>query len=356
MGVTNGSRQSNALTKLVGTSPAFMKALAPLRAIARSDASALITGETGTGKELVARALHYLSPRAAFPFVPVNCSAFAATLLESELFGHERGAFTGAHMRRHGLIAEAERGTLLLDEVDTLPPKAQATLLRVLQDKRFRMVGSSAEQRSDVRILAATNTQLDELVQAGSFRMDLYYRLCIFSIGLPPLRERKEDILTLANHFLKKHALADMTNLTLAPSARQVLLSYDWPGNVRELENAIIRGIFYSSSGSIERDDLGLPFIDEPVPAAAGDLHSFRAAKRRAVETFERTYLARLMMEYNGNVTKAARAIGKERRDLGKLLKKYHLDSKALHGSHVVTNVPLIPEMAADFRRRQSEP
>src|SRR5262245_59542805 len=191
-------RDAQVFAKLVGQAPAFIKAIQWLPAIAKDEAAVLIDGETGTGKELVARAIHYLSERAPFPFVPVNCGALPDTLLEDELFGHERGAFTDAHMRRSGLIAQAEKGTLFLDEVDTLTLKAQVALLRVLQDKKFRLLGSRGEQEANVRVVAATNAPLDELVQNGGFRADLYYWLCVFSIKLPPMRNRKDDNILLA--------------------------------------------------------------------------------------------------------------------------------------------------------------
>jgi len=201
----NRLRDKQTLAKLIGEAPVFLKAIAQLPSVARSEATVLITGETGTGKELVARAIHYLSARVAFPFVPLNCGSLPETLLEDELFGHERGAFTDARTPRRGLITQAERGTLFLDEVDTLAAKAQVALLRVLQDKMFRTLGSSREQEADVRIVAATNAPLDQLVRAGGFRVDLYYRLRVFSINLPPLRDRKKDILSLSRHFLEKH-------------------------------------------------------------------------------------------------------------------------------------------------------
>jgi DNA-binding NtrC family response regulator len=321
------------MAKLIGSAPAFLAAVEQVPAVARSEATVLISGESGTGKELVARAIHYLSRRAAFPFVAVNCGSLPDTLLEDELFGHERGAFTSAHMRREGLIAQANRGTLFLDEVDTLAAKAQVDLLRVLEDKRFRAIGSSSEQEVDVRIVAATNVPLDQLLRSGNFRMDLYYRLRIFSINLPPLHDRKEDIPVLAAHFLQKHAPADKRNLKLSPSACAALLSRDWPGNVRELESAIIRGIHLCRTDSIEIQDLAFQSnIAKPSPAAlstSGKLHPFQAMKREIVKVFEKEYLARLMSEHQGNVSQAARAAGKERRDLGKLLKKHGLDPKS---------------------------
>jgi transcriptional regulator with PAS, ATPase and Fis domain len=320
-------RQIQGLANLVGGAPAFLRALRQLPAIAKSGATVVISGETGTGKELVARAIHYLSERAGLPFVAVNCGSYPESLLEAELFGYERGAFTGAQARREGLIAQAEGGTLFLDEVDTLPPKAQVDLLRVLQEKSFRVLGCGVERRADVRVLGATNASLDRLVRLGSFRTDLYYRLCIFSISLPPLRDRKEDILPLATHFLESHTPTGMTALKLDSSAREALLSYDWPGNVRELENAIIRGIYLSQTDSIDKESLGLSLPTLASVCFRGS-SSFKAAKRELVEEFEKNYLSRIMIEHRGNVTRAAHSIGKERRDLGKLLKKYQLNPK----------------------------
>jgi len=326
-------RGAQTLAKLIGEAPAFLNAIRHLPDVAKSEATVLITGETGTGKELVARAIHYLSARTAFPFVPVHCGSLPDTLLESELFGHERGAFTDARTQRHGLIVQAEKGTLFLDEVEAMTLKAQVALLRVLQDKRFRALGSSREQQANIRIVAATNASLEHLVQAGTFRADLYYRLCVFSVHLPPLRERKGDIITLTRHFLKKHVPADRPELQLSPDACEALLAYDWPGNVRELESAIIRGIHLSRTNVIEVKDLGIPSEIEslqnlPVTIVSAESCSFKAMKQKMIETFEREYLNRLMREHQGNVSHAAQAAGKERRELGKLLKKYQIDLK----------------------------
>jgi DNA-binding NtrC family response regulator len=321
-----------AQAKLVGRAPGFLRAIAALPAVARSDGPVLITGETGTGKELIARALHYLGPRDRFPFVPVNCGALVDTLLEDELFGHEPGAFTDARRRRPGLIAQAHRGTLFLDEVDALSRRAQVALLRVLQDRRFRALGSGREERVDVRFIAATNVPLDELVRGGHFRADLYYRLSVFTLRLPPLRERREDVLRLAEHFLRVHAPADRAPLELSAEARAALLAHDWPGNVREIENSIVRAVYTAPRPAIGAGDLGLapppaerePAGRPPGPAAG----TFKAMKRLTVLAFERDYLIRLMTEHRGNVSRAARAAGKERRDLGKLLKKHQLDPR----------------------------
>jgi DNA-binding NtrC family response regulator len=323
---------SGAFSKLVGSAPAFVKAVAQLPAVAKSEAAVMIRGETGTGKELVARAIHYMSGRAPYPFVALNCGSLPDTLLEDELFGHERGAFTGAHARRDGLIAQARKGTLFLDEVDTLSPKAQVDLLRVLQDKRFRAIGSAVEREADVRVLAATNASLDPLIRTARFRADLYYRLCIFTVSLPPLRERKEDVLLLAAHFLEKHGVREKPGLDLSPSARAALLAWDWPGNVRELENAILRGIHLCQTDSIGIEDLGLyPNSQKACESDANpeaDALSFAAAKRRAVALFEMEYLTRLMAEQEGNISQAARIARKDRSDLSKLMKKHSLDAK----------------------------
>jgi DNA-binding NtrC family response regulator len=328
-------RDAQVLAKLVGQAPAFIEAIRWLPAIAKDEAAVLIEGETGTGKELIARALHYLSERAPFPFVPVNCGALPDTLLEDELFGHERGAFTDAHMRRPGLITQAEKGTLFLDEVDTLTLKAQVALLRVLQDKKFRILGSRGEHEANVRVVAATNAPLDQLVQNGGFRADLYYRLRVFSINLPPLRDRKEDLISLASHFLNKYGPVDGPPPQLSPSARVALISYNWPGNVRELESAIVRAIRLHQADSIEAQDLGLPPAVTPSAAAAlgsaPGLETFKTMKQQAIEAFERDYLVRLMCQYQGNVSHAALAAAKERRELGKLLKKHRIDPKLFH-------------------------
>jgi DNA-binding NtrC family response regulator len=323
---------SQELANLVGESPLFLKSIEQLPAIAKSQASVLISGETGTGKELVAQLIHQLGTRAAFAFVAVNCGSFSDALLEDELFGHERGAFTGAERCRNGLIAQAQCGTLFLDEVDTMPPKAQIDLLRVLQDKKFRTIGSTLERDADVRVVAATNVALDQLVRTNNFRADLYYRLRVFSINLPPLRDRREDITRLAAYFLKKHAPLHKPMPKLAPNALAALMSRDWPGNVRELENTIIRAVHLSQGDFIELADLGLQSgFERPLASifyGPGKLPAYRTIKREAVALFEKDYLTRLMAEHIGNVTRAARSAGKDRSDLGKLLKKHGVDAR----------------------------
>lgn len=314
-----------AQANIVGEAPAFRRAIGRLPAIARSDAAVMIAGESGTGKELIARAIHYLSQRSASAFVAINCGSFPESLLESELFGHERGAFTNAVGRRVGLISHADGGTLFLDEVDSLSPKAQVNLLRVLQDKKFRALGSNSEQHSNVRFVAATNAAMGPLVRSGEFRTDLFYRLCVFTITLPALRERKEDILPLAKHFLKKHNPAHRELPELSAEACDSMLCYEWHGNVRELENAIIRGIHLSNAKSIGAEDMGLA---APPGSDRRCRQSYREAKQEALAIFEKAYLCRLLLEHGGNITNAARAAEKDRRDFGKLVKKHRLDPK----------------------------
>jgi DNA-binding NtrC family response regulator len=323
-------REAQALARLIGDAPSFRDVIAMLPAAARTDGAVLITGETGTGKELVARAIHYISPRVAQPFVAVNCGSLTDTLLEDELFGHEPGAFTDARQRRVGLIALADRGTLFLDEIDALTSRAQVSLLRVLQDRTFRPLGASQEQRADVRFVAASNAPLLARVEAGTFRADLYYRLCVFPLALPPLRERPEDIPKLARHFLDLHTPEERRPLALSTAAIAVLVTSRWPGNVRELENVIIRAVGLSPGPTIEVHHLGLHIGVASRPEARD---TFRSLKRLAIATFERDYLIRLLLESRGNVTRAARAAGKERRGLGKLLKKYRLDPKRFVGA-----------------------
>jgi DNA-binding NtrC family response regulator len=311
---------------LVGNARIFRDAVAPIPIIARSARPVLIGGETGTGKELVARAIHAASERANFPFVAVNCGSLVDTLVDDALFGHEQGAFTDARVKREGLIARASRGTLFLDELEALSAKGQVTLLRVLEDDAFRALGSSRLEHANVRFVAATNSPLEGAIKTGAFRADLYYRLCVFAINLPPLRDRPEDILTLAHHFLLEHAPSDAPLPELDESARRGLVHYQWPGNVRELENTIIRAIHLRKAAVISASDLGLSIDVETVPQPG---RTFHALKKETIATFERRYLERVMHEHHGNVTHAALATGKERRELGRLLKKHRIDPQS---------------------------
>jgi DNA-binding NtrC family response regulator len=316
---------------LVGQSPAFLRVLELTKRFAGCDATVLLQGETGTGKELVARAIHYLGTRRDFPFIPVNCGALPDSLLESELFGHVRGAFTDARDARRGLIAEAEGGTLFLDEIEVLTPKAQVALLRFLQDFEYRPVGGAAVREAHVRIVAASNANLEALVGRGDFRRDLLFRLDILSIDLPPLRERQRDAVLLAEMFLKRLAgQYRRTPKNLHPDAVTRLLTHDWPGNVRELENLIHREFLMSDEPMIHLWGLSSPGArrEDTKQAALSRITEsrFQEAKANAIARFERAYIVELLSRTQGNISQAARISGKERSRLGKLVKKYGLE------------------------------
>lgn len=325
-------RDAQALRKIIGESPVFATAIAMLPLIAHHTGTVLITGETGTGKELAARAIHYLSDRATHAFVPVNCGSLSDSLVEDTLFGHESGAFTDARGRATGLVPAADKGTLLLDEIGTLRAGAQTALLRFLQDGTYRALGSTQEQHADTRIVAATSAPLEQMVQSGTFRSDLYYRLRVFSIDLPPLRERKGDVLLLAAHFLRKHFPSEKVP-ELGAAAQVALTEYAWPGNVRELEHAILRAAAISRTKLITPDDLGIPPPEQRRAGGASGATPrrgpYQALKREAIAAFERGYLTNLMADHRGNVTQAALAAGKDRRELAKLLKKHTLEPRS---------------------------
>jgi len=316
---------------LVGNSPAFLEVLELTKRFSACDATVLVQGETGTGKELVARAIHYLGARRNFPFIPVNCGALPDSLVESELFGHARGAFTDARDARRGLIAEAQGGTLFLDEIEVLTPKAQVTLLRFLQDLEYRPVGGAVVRDADLRIVAASNANLGELARVGHFRRDLLFRLDVLPIDLPPLRERQRDAVLLAEMFLKR--LAGQYHgapKSLHPSAVSRLLDYEWPGNVRELENLIHREFLMTDGPMIHLHCLALPgeHQKDAREALLSRLteSSFQEAKAFAIAHFERAYIVELLSRTRGNISQAARISGKERSRLGKLVKKYGLE------------------------------
>jgi len=313
---------------MIGESAAFQQMLETIVRVAYCpDATVLIHGETGTGKELVARAIHHLSARSSFPFVAVNCGALPDTLAENELFGHQPGAFTGAAKSTVGLLLQAHRGTLFLDEIDSLPAKAQVALLRFLQDGSFRPLGSSKEERVDVRIVAASNRRLEREVHAGRFRQDLFYRLNLIAVDVPPLRDRGWDVMVLAKHFLAMYAARyHRRSKQLCQRTQHWFRGYHWPGNIRELQHLIHREFLLSDA---EELTIAVP-CDESLQTAAikgnadsAPLSSYRHAKSRAVEEFHRTYLTRLLQQASGNVTHAAKLAGKERRALGRLLKRY---------------------------------
>ncbi len=312
------------LCGIVGNAPSFLQALAQVPRFASCDAGVLLLGETGTGKELFAQALHDLSPRAAHACIAVNCGAIPVELVESELFGHAKGAFTTASSAREGLVAEAEGGTLFLDDVDCLPLAAQAKLLRFLQQHEYRSVGANAMRRADVRVVAAANEQLPAKVARGEFRQDLYFRLNVLSLRLPPLRERREDVSELAAFFIKRFAQQLGVDVhALEPAALQRLLAHDWPGNVRELEHVIERAVVMAAGPLIAEAQLD----GGDLPSAAAGEVSFRAATARAVQQFERGMIEQLLKAHGGNVTHAARAACKNRRAFVALMRKYAIES-----------------------------
>lgn len=315
------------MQQFIGTAPSFLATLQKIPRVADCDAAVLIAGETGTGKEMCARAIHYLSPRAGRAFIPVNCGSIPADLFENEMFGHEPGAFTDARRSRNGLIAEAEGGTLFLDEVDSLPHSAQVKLLRFLQDLQYKPLGSSDYRSANTRLMAASNQLLMDKVREGGFREDLYYRLKVVSLTLPALRERNEDIIPLALHFLKLSAQQYGRRATrFATDAIQKLLRYNWPGNVRELENIVRQSVVMSEGPTIRSSDIQLP--SDAVILAGSTKEPMKVAKARMIEEFERHYLKEMLADCGGNISKAARVAGKDRRTFFELLKKYGLTSK----------------------------
>jgi DNA-binding NtrC family response regulator len=293
-------RSGPGLEQLVGESPNFVEQLRKIPMIAKCDANVLIEGETGTGKEVYARAIHYCSARAGRPFMPVNCGAIPAELVENELFGHERGAFTSALTMQAGLIEEVNGGTLFLDEIDCLPILSQVKLLRFLQEKEYKPLGSTKMRRADVRIIAASNLNLEQAVENGKLRQDLFYRLNIISLTLPPLRERREDIPLLSRHFVAKYAAQlDKAISGLSQDAMHLLMTHNWPGNVRELEHVIERAAVMSDGLLLEAKDLVLP-------SSSGGCESLQEAKAKEIARFEKNYIQGLLCVCGGNITRAA--------------------------------------------------
>jgi DNA-binding NtrC family response regulator len=320
-------RSIKPFTEIIASSPQMQKVLETIRKVATSDANILLWGESGTGKELAARAIHNASRRNRRPFVPIDCAAMPENLLESEMFGYEKGAFTGAASTKRGLLETAAEGTVFMDEIGELPLTMQSKLLRVLQDHQFRRVGGTELLKTDFRLIAATNRNLPEMVKNGRFREDLYYRLNVVTVELPPLRDRCSDIAPLAQHFLRHFAEKNDKDVKISNAAMMILEKYLWPGNVRELMNALERAVSLTEFNQITPLDLPLSLLE----SVKGEVHpaerSFRAAKQRLIEEFEPRYLSQVLSETGGNVSEAARRSGMKRSAFQRLMAKYGLQT-----------------------------
>jgi two-component system response regulator AtoC len=300
--------------------------------MASCGANVLILGETGTGKEVCAHAIHYLSARAPKPWIAVNCGAIPAELMETELFGHVKGAYTTAHASRTGLVHDAETGTLFLDDIDCLTLSAQVKLLRFLQEREYRQVGSNTLLHADVRVIAASNCDLNALVLRGAFRQDLYYRLNVLRLDLPALRDRREDIAVLAPHFIHEFARDFQRQVSsLTPCAMLKLYAHDWPGNIRELKHVIERAVLLCSGPVLQTEDIQIDSAHQPEQSD----DSFQSAKSRIVDNFERGYLERLLVAHGGNITRAAKAAKKDRRAFFELMRKHELEPESFRTSQV---------------------
>jgi len=316
--------QTGAFEPVIAKSSVMKSVLAKVAQVARTDSNIYIEGESGTGKELIARCLHAASPRKEGPFVAINCAAIPENLLESELFGHEKGAFTGADRRRYGLFVRAHGGSFFLDELSELPMSMQVKLLRVLEEREFYPLGSGSKVKVDLRIIAASNRNLDRQMTEGRFREDLYYRIHVIPISLPPLRKRKADILPLANKFLAEFSQASGKAVhSIAPGAVQKLLRAEWPGNVRELKNAMEYAVAMATGETVTRD-----LVSDAKSPGGHDLPRLRDAR----DTFEKEYLVELLELNNGNVSQAAKMAGKYRADFYVLLRKHGLNPMDFRG------------------------
>jgi DNA-binding NtrC family response regulator len=320
------------IKNVIGKSPAMEKVFKLISTVAPTSSTVLITGESGTGKELIARAIHYNSPRQSNPFVVVDCGTISESLMESELFGFLKGAFTGASETRKGLIEAANTGTLFLDEIGNLPPPLQAKLLRVLQEREYRPVGSKKSVSVDIRFIAATNMDIKAMVKDGTFREDLYYRLNIFPIQVPALRQRKEDIPLLAYHFLTRFSEElgrEVKNISA--QAMSILINQDWPGNVRELENAVHRAVLLCEGNTITPGHLA--FIEvKKSPDVPRTIEELKRAKKnlraKSIEKIERSFLVDALQRNDWNISRAARDVGMQRTNFHSLLKKHRITFK----------------------------
>jgi DNA-binding NtrC family response regulator len=316
-------------SEIIGTAPAILEVIALIGQVAETDANILITGESGTGKELVSKQIHERSNRRSGPFVAVDCAALPENLLESELFGYEKGAFTGALTSRHGLFETANGGTLFLDEIGDIPMTMQAKLLRALQERQIRRIGSNTVIDIDVRIVSATNRDLKKCVQEKTFREDLYYRLNVIHLNIPPLRERKSDIPILAMSFLKRFAAANSKEISgIQPDAMGVLENYTWPGNVRELQNIMERAVILCDAEKINITDLPREIHLFPSLPTSTDTMRYKEAKELWLAIFEKTYLLGLLKKTSGNISRAAEKAGIDRKTIHRLLKRYKIEDE----------------------------
>lgn len=315
------------MANIIGRSQAMIKLLEMMSMVARSEATVLITGESGTGKELIARSLHFNSPRREKPLVVVNCAAITETLLESELFGHEKGSFTGADKRREGRFEQADLGTIFLDEIGEMSPTMQAKLLRVLQEKEIQRVGGEETIQLDVRVIAATNRDLEFEVAQGRFREDLFYRLNVMPLNVPPLRKRQEDIPLLAQHFMKKFAEKNRKTVKgFIPLAMDMLINYEWPGNVRELENAVERAVILLTGEHITEKQLPLNITERYPDLAEPNTPDIKVTDgSRSLEEIEKEAIMETLNASGGNKAEAARRLGVTRKTLHNKLKHYGL-------------------------------
>jgi two-component system, NtrC family, response regulator GlrR len=319
--------------RLIGESPVFLAEINKILMVAKCDANVLIAGETGTGKEVYSRAIHYNSARRDKPFVPVNCGAIPVELVENELFGHERGAFTSAATIQVGLIEEANGGTLFLDEIDCLPVYAQVKLLRFLQDKEYRPLGSAKTRRANARVIAASNVDLNEAVEQGRMRRDLFYRLNTISLTLPPLRERREDIPLLAQHFLEKYSTGFGKSVKeISPEALCLLMVHPWPGNVRELEHIIEKALILCDGPILNAHDVGGFSL-----APEFGRESLQQTKAKEIARFEKNYVQGLLCACRGNITRAAQVAQKNRRAFWQLIQKHQIDVEKIKANTIQT-------------------
>ena len=321
-------KEAYGFNRIIGNSAALRAVLELVKKVSRTDANILIAGDSGTGKELIARGIHTNSDRSQSPFVPVDCASLPENLLESELFGHEKGAFTDAHVTRPGIFEYANGGTLFLDEIGELTVTLQSKLLRVLQERQVRRVGGRRLLNVDVRIISATNRSLPEAIEEGKFREDLFYRLNVISIPLPPLRERKDDIPLLANHYFKHFSKSSKNEIQgISKKAMELMERYHWPGNVRELQNVMERAVSLTDSKIIGPKDLPeqIRLIRESDPFVSPARSNYKEAKREWTDSFEKRYLSALLKRHNGNISKAAMEAQVNRKTIHRLLKRHSL-------------------------------